>query len=160
MRSLPLALAFGIFIAAAPSSVHAEDTDSKSLVVSAQFGSRTSLKVSTQVLRFEMDAATGMAVAAVDFSAAARTREGGEVMLSVEPLRAIKGPGGAADVETALSLEGQGDGTVRGQLAKVGPSVAARWIGSGFRTGRLLFSLHTSSPGTYTVPVKFVLTAP
>jgi hypothetical protein len=160
MRSLPLALALGIVASATCSPVHAADTDTKSLVVSAQFRPRTALKVSTQILRFDVDPVAGTAIAAVDFSAAARTHEGGEVMLSVEPMRAIKGPGGAADVEAAVTFAGEGEGTLPGELRSVAPAIAARWTGSGVRTGRLTFSLRAAASGTYTMPIRFVLTAP
>jgi hypothetical protein len=38
--------------------------------------------------------------------------------------------------------------------------VAGRWIGSGLRTGRLTFALRSAVAGTYSLPVRFVLSAP
>jgi hypothetical protein len=96
----------------------------------------------------------------VDVWAAARTASGGEVLLVVESERTPQGPGGAADVETALSFEGQGQGLHAGVLNPASAAVAGRWVGSGKRTGRLWFALRAASPGRYTLPVRFVLTAP
>jgi hypothetical protein len=47
-----------------------------------------------------------------------------------------------------------------GTLAGAGAVVAGRWVGSGLRTGRLVFSLRAASGGTYTLPLRFVLSAP
>ena len=81
-------------------------------------------------------------------------------MLSVEPVRSLDGPGGAADVESSVSLAGQGEGTLTGAVGFAGPTVAGRWVGSGLRTGRLVFSLRVAASGRYTLPVRFVLSAP
>ena len=143
-----------------PAPAGAADGASGVVVVSAQFGSRMSLKVSTDLLQFDVIAAGQPATAAVSFSAAARTRSGADVVLSVEPVRAIEGPGGAADVESALVFEGEGEGTVAGVVACSAPTVAARWSGSGLRTGRLVFTLKSRAPGSYTLPVRFVLSTP
>ncbi len=101
-------------IVATPTVLSAEETDSKSVTITAMIGSRTSLKVSSQLLQFDVTEPGRDAIATVDFSAGARTRQGEEVVLTVEPMRAIDGPGGAADVETALTFTGQGDGTCQG----------------------------------------------
>jgi hypothetical protein len=128
--------------------------------VTATLGSRTSLKVSTELLQFEISTPDQQAVAVVDFSAGARTHSGAVVMLTVEPLRAITGPGGASDVETALTFGAQGDGLLSEVLQPSTPIVAGRWNGSGLRTGRVMFKLRASATGHYTVPVRFVLSAP
>jgi hypothetical protein len=139
--------------------VASADTVSRALTVSATFSSRTSLKVSADLLRF--DVASGQtATASVEFSAGTRTQSGAQVVLSVEPLRGVEGPGGAGDVETSLSFAGQGEGTLGGMLRATGPTVAGQWIGSGMRHGRLVFALQADASGTYTVPVRFVLSAP
>ena len=52
----------------------------------AQFSTRTSLKVSSQVLQFAVPSGDETARVEVDFTAAARTRAGGEVILLVESL--------------------------------------------------------------------------
>jgi hypothetical protein len=100
------------------------------------------------------------AVAIVDFSAAARTRQSGEVLLPVERAGALSGPGGAADVETSLTVSIRGDGGPAGALDLSAPIVAGRWVGSGKRMGQLAFSLRSTVPGVYSVPVRFVLSAP
>jgi len=139
--------------------VASADTASRAMTVSATFSSRTSLKVSADVLRF--DVASGQtATASVAFSAGTRTQSGAQVVLSVEPLRGVEGPGGAGDVETSLSFSGHGEGTLGGLLRGTGPTVAGQWIGSGMRHGRLVFALQADASGTYIVPVRFVLSAP
>jgi hypothetical protein len=163
MRFLPHSLALSIVAMAAlggPVVAMADDTDSKAMTVTAAIGSRTSLKVSSQLLQFDVRDPGDEAVAVVDFSAGARTRQGGEVVLTVEPQRAAAGPGGAADVETALTFAGEGDATLSGTLLPMSPSVAGRWSGSGLRTGRVMFALRASASGNYRVPVRFVLSTP
>ena len=161
MRSLSLlAVLFASATAFAPARAAASDTATAVVVVSAQFGSRTSLRVSTQLLQFDVASPGQSATAAVDFSAGARTQSGGEVVLAVEPVRAVEGPGGAADVESSLSFAGEGDGTSAGTVGSITPTVAGRWSGSGLRPGRLVFSLRAGARGTYTVPVRFVLSTP
>ena len=100
------------------------------------------------------------AVAVIDVSAAARTRQSGEVVLTVEGLGSLVGPGGAADAETSLTFSGDGEGLTSGNLRPSAPAVAGRWIGSGLRTGRLTFALRSSVAGTFLLPVRFVLSAP
>ena len=128
--------------------------------MTAQFSSRTSLRVSTEVLRFEVTPTGGPATAAVDFSAGVRTQSGAEVMLSVER-RSADGAGGGTDAATPITFAGQGSGTLDGSLDSVSAqAVAGRWTGSGLRHGRLVFALHAGAPGAHTVPVRFVLSAP
>ncbi|OFW07272.1 MAG: hypothetical protein A3H96_17275 [Acidobacteria bacterium RIFCSPLOWO2_02_FULL_67_36] len=143
-----------------PRTAHASDTANSTVVVTAQFSTRTSLKVSTELLRFDVADPAQAGTAVVDFSAAARTPSGADVVLSVEPLRGIEGPGGAADVDAALSFSGEGAGTLAGAIDVSRPSVAGRWSGSGMRTGRLVFALHATAAGSYTLPVRFVLSVP
>lgn len=144
---------------AVPATAVAEQATG-SVVVTAQFSSRTSLDVSARLLRFEVENAGETASVAVDFAAGARTALGGEVLLSVEAVRAVDGPGGAADIETLLSFTGEGAGTLDGPVAAHGPTVAGRWSGSGLRSGRLVFALRAGAAGTYEVPLRFVLSAP
>jgi hypothetical protein len=161
MRSLPI---FGVVVAAsvlaAASSVSAAETATASAVVSAQFSSRTSLKVSTDLLHFEVAEPGQTATATVDFAAGARTQVGAEVLLSIEQLHAVQGPGGASDLESSVSFAGEGAGTLAGALVAAGPAVAGRWIGSGLRQGRLVFALRAGASGNYMLPVRFILSAP
>jgi hypothetical protein len=140
--------------------VVAAEQASASIVVHARFHSRTSLRVSARLLQFEVPTESQAAIAAVDFSAGARTAADAEVVLSVEAARSIGGPGGAADVETSLSFSGEGDGTRSGSVGTDIPTVAGRWTGSGLRTGRLVFTLRAAAPGAYSVPLRFVLSTP
>jgi len=144
---------------AGPSVAGASESVTASVAVTAEFASRTSFKVSTDVLRFEVTDQTGIATAEVDFTAAAVTRAGGEVTLSVEAGGALEGPA-AAGHGTDMTVSGTTAGTTAGAIVHSSPSLAARWIGSGVRAGRLIFTLRAATIGRYTVPVHFVLSAP
>jgi hypothetical protein len=141
-------------------TIASAETASGTLVVAATFNSRTSLNVSTDVLEFEVVAESQPAVATVDFSAGARTVGGAQVVLSIEPIQEVLGPHGPADAESSLSFSGVGAGTLSGTVASSGLTAAGRWTGSGLRHGRLIFALRTNASGNYSVPVRFVLTAP
>jgi hypothetical protein len=141
------------------SPAYASETASATVSVTASVATRTSLRVSDEVLRFDVADNGQLATAAIDFSAGVRIPSSADVMLTVEPLGAMDGPGGAADVETAVSFAGEGDGTRSGLLSPA-PAVAGRWHGSGLRQGRLLFTLRTSASGHYVLPVRFVLSTP
>jgi hypothetical protein len=160
MRSLPFSAA-SCFVALIGCGVplSASGPETASVLVTASFTSKSSLRVSTELLRFDAGE-SGEAQVAVEFAAGARTRRGGEVVLTVEPVRAIVGPGGTADVETAVAFTGEGAGTQSGPLNPVSPSTAGRWTGSGLRTGRLVFALRAEASGTYILPVRFVLSTP
>ena len=161
MRHIPFfvgVVAASLLAVASP--VSAADTATTNLVVSAQFASRTSLKVSTDLLRFDVAGPDQPATATVDFAAGARTQSGAEVLLSIEQLRGVEGPGGASDLESSVSFSGQGAGTLAGALVAAGPAVAGRWIGSGLRQGRLVFALRAGASGNYILPVRFILSAP
>jgi hypothetical protein len=162
MRSLPLvllSLIFGAGQSAVVSSAAASESAHATVTVTARFDSRTSLVVSTRVLRFAVTDPAQPAVEVVDVQAAARTAAGAEIVLSVESLAAPHGPGGPAPGGGTISFEGRGDGLTAGSL---GPSstVAGRWTGSGKRSGQLVFALRSERSGTYTIPVRFVLSAP
>ncbi len=158
MRPLPAILCAAVMVVCSVPSVCAGETATATVTVSVQIASRTSLRVSSDVLHFDAPGTNMPASADVEFSAGARVPHGADVVLTVEPEGAIAS-GGAADVETAVTFEGEGEGTVNGTLAAM-PSVASRWQGSGLRKGRIRFTLHTTAAGTYAVPVRFVLTTP
>ena len=138
---------------------YAADSASATIAVNVQVHARTVLRVSTTELRFDLPTDRAVATAALEFSAAARTGRDAEVVLTVECLRALEGPGGAADVDSLVTFAGEGEGTIGGQIDSL-PVVAGRWLGSGRRDGQLRFTLHAGVPGTYQVPVRLVLTAP
>jgi len=149
---LSCSLVIGAFVTllAVPSTAESAETISTTVAVVAEFSTVTSLRVSSQTLQFVATQPDCPAVAVVDFVAAARTRQGGEVMLTVEPL---------AGSEVAVTFTGEGAGLLSGTLASAGTTPVARWTGSGLRTGRLTFSL-PQSVGAPTLPVRFVLSAP
>jgi len=140
--------------------VSAAETASTSVVVSARFSSRTSLRVSNDVLQFDVVSPGDTATTVVDFSAGVRTHAGAEILLSVEQRRGVEGPSGAGDVESSVSFAGQGNGTLDGALGASSQVVAGRWTGSGLRQGRLVFAMRAGASGTYIVPVRFNLSAP
>ena len=162
MRALPveLLLLVAIVAAAVPSPAAASDAATATLAVSVSVASRTSLRVSADVLRFDVADPSEAAVAIVDVSAGARTREGGEVVLTIEPLPAMGAAGHVKDDRAALTFAGDGDGLTRGALSASAPAIAGRWIGSGKRTGRVSFALRGRARGTYTAAVRFVLSTP
>src|SRR4029453_12084998 len=127
----PVSVVAGLLTVAVHAS--AAETACSSVTVVATFSSRTTLHVSSDVLQFDVVNADAPASASVDFVAAARTHDGGPVVLSIEPVRQM-GSGGAA---SSLSFSGDGAGTKSGALSVDTPTVAGQWIGSGVRRGRL-----------------------
>jgi hypothetical protein len=132
------------------------------ITLSAQIGSATRLRLSSEVLHIDAsDGPVTSVVGTIGFDAAARTRVGGDVVLTVEALRdPVMLAGGAADADLIIEFAGTSDGLVPGTLS-TGPRVAGRWTGSGVRQGRLVFTLrsaHAVAGGT--VPLRFVLSTP
>ena len=156
-RTLSIALAAAAAVSLARDA-RAEDVARANVMVNVSLASRTSLRVSSELLQFEV-ASNGTTVASVDFTAGMRMPAGSDVVLSIEPLTGLDGPGGAADVETALSFTGHGDGLLSGPVG-AGQTVVGRWHGSGLREGRLLFTLRANAAGSYVLPVRFVLSTP
>src|SRR5262245_30215377 len=147
-------VSFGcVALLATPPGVEGAESTSSTVAVVAGFGTRTSLKVSSQVLQFAVTEPDAPAVAVIEFSAGARTQTGGDVLLTIERLPSTERP-----EARAVTFVGDGSGTGRGTLGAAS-TVVARWTGSGLRTGRLTFVLR-AAPGTYTVPVRFVLSTP
>ena len=160
MRSVvPVTLSAMLVLLMPPAIASASNDISASVTVSAQFASRTSLQVSAHVMRFEIVDPLQPAVASVEFSAGARTALAEEVVLSFEP-GALVSPANAADVETAIHFSGEGDSVASGGVQAGTPTIAGRWVGSGRRTGRLVFSLRSDARGEYSMPVLFSLSTP
>ena len=147
-------------VGALASGAAAQEVALASVQVNVQVATRTSLKVSSELLQFDVTQPGGVATAAIDFTAGSRVAAGSDVVLTVEPLRAAEGPGGAADVETALSFTGEGQGLMAGRLAASQAAVIGRWNGSGLREGRIVFTLRADAAGSYSMPVRFVLSTP
>jgi hypothetical protein len=163
MRRLPAILSAALITCAAAGSASqaaASDRATATIAAHARFDSRTSLTVSARTLRFDVTDPGLPATVHVDFVAGARTRPGGEVVLTIEPLRAVEGPGGSADAGASVEFGGETEGTLAGMLSTAASVVAGRWVGSGRRAGSLRFSLRSSVAGAYSLPVRFVLTAP
>ena len=155
MRGIVALLGTAFFSLGTAHPLAAPDTATRTVTAQVQIAARSSLIVSSQVLRFSVLHPGQPAVATVDFVAGVRTQAGGEVVLTVET--------DASDVLAAdarLTFSGEAEATLDGAVTMRGPSVAGRWIGSGRRTGRIAFALHGAARGTYQIPVRFVLSAP
>ena len=148
-----------LFGVVGPAAVVCADGDA-TVAVSVHVSSRTSLHVSTGVLEFNVPDGGRSASAAIEFLAGARGPSGSEVVLNMESPQPVQAPGGAADVDTEITFAGEGAGMMSGTLATASASVAAAWHGSGQRHGRIVFTLHASTPGTYRLPIQLVLTTP
>jgi len=153
VRPLFFAAACAMFVL--PAVAECAETATSTVTVSAEFTTVTSLKVSSQSLQFVESGADQPAVAVVEYSAGARTRQGGEVLLIVEPLASIAS-GDAAD---PVLFSGEGVGAIHGVLSLDAPTPVARWSGSGLRKGRLTFT-SAARGGGESIPVRFVLSAP
>lgn len=158
MRSRLPFVAAAILLCAHPAG--AEEIKSANITVNVSLATRTSLTVSSHTLHFDVAQPGGIATAALEFIAGARMPAGSDVVLSVEPMHAIEGPGGAADVESHLSFTGDGQGLLAGPIAAAQSTVVGRWQGSGRREGRVLFTLRANAPGTYSLPLRVVLSTP
>ena len=157
LRGLPFALAVivgGAVTGATLSTAEASEAAHASLTVHADVSARTSLTVSSELLQFEIVNPANPSDAVIEFSAGARTRSDGEVLLSVERLAEMEGVGGGNPHQPSVVLSG-----VAGQIGTA-PQVVRRWSGSGLRHGTLQFVLSARTAGKYRVPVRFVLSAP
>ena len=155
MRNSRLLLA-GAMIAVCASAAHAaEDVATASVSVNLNLAPRTSLKVSSRVLQFEVIRAGELATASLEFSAGARMPAGSDVVLSVEALSA-----GGADAEMDLTFAGEGAGTLAGSIVSSQSAMVGRWRGSGVRDGRIVFTLRANAAGSYAVPLRLVLSTP
>lgn len=153
MRLPALAFALAVFLTTEAGSsrvIAAPDTATQSIQAHAYIAARSSLMVSSEVLHFVVADPGRAATATVDFVAGIRTHEGAEVVLTVEAVRGS---------DNLVTFATDGEGGVHGAMASR-PVLAGRWIGSGRRTGRIAFSLLGGAVGTYSVPVRFVLSAP
>jgi hypothetical protein len=129
------------------------------LTVSAVFHSHTSLRVSASELRFDITDPSSVPTVSIDFSAAARTYGNADVVLTVEAAGSIDARVGGRSADLAVGYRGDGDNA--GTLSEAGPHVAGRWTGSGVRQGRVSFTLRGATVrGTYSLPLRFVLSAP
>ena len=92
MRSRHVPVLVFCTLLGAASNGAAQGTARATVSVNAQFAPRTSLRVSSEVLQFDIARPGDPATAAIEFSAGARTPSEGEIVLSVEPLRGLSGP--------------------------------------------------------------------
>lgn len=142
MQAAPLAL-----FASAPQQV------TQSVTATVTFGPRITLQVSTQVLRFHVTDSSASAETSVIFAVGARALKGGDVRLIVE-IADPPAAGGARGY--ALSVVGGSDGVTTGALTHDAPTVVARWVGGGLRTGRVTFRLE-AAPGDYEIPLRYLV---
>jgi hypothetical protein len=137
---------------------HAEEIASRNVVVNVNVVTRTALRVSSDRLRFDVPRTGGAATASIDFTAGARMPAGCDVVLTVEPLH---GMDGSADVRDAdLTFIGEGPGMLAGSMAAGRSTIVGRWQGSGLREGRVVFTLRGTAAGSYSLPIRVVLSTP
>ncbi len=122
----------------------------KSVTATATVATRTSLRVSTHVLRFHVTDEAIAAEAVVEFAAGARTSKEGEVVLVVRTPAEMSG--------LSLTVSGGTTDAVSGTVAHADGTVIARWVGGGSKNGHLQFQLR-AAPGIYAIPVTFQLNA-
>ena len=132
------------------------DTTTRTMIAHAEVSSRTSLSVSSRVLQFTVPNPAQPSVATVDFVAGVRTHAGAEVVLTVE-VTAMPGTGVG---ENRLTFSSDGAGMLGGSMTPTQSVIVGRWVGSGRRTGRIAFALQAETAGSYSVPLRFVLSVP
>src|SRR5918911_2753850 len=110
MRTLFFVTAVSIVVGSAQPSAAAET--SARVLVNAEMGSRTSLSVSTDVLKFDVVDPTQPATIVVTFSARARTARAAEVLLSVESVDALESSTGIPCPDLSVNFAGVGEGTL------------------------------------------------
>lgn len=150
----------GSLLAMGQAPIPGRASASGTVTIRANLENRTSLRVSSSQLRFEVVDPLSAPTAVVDFTAMARTIRDGKVLLTVEPIGSIEAPqGGPASPDVTVLYQAEGGNS--GALSQAGPHVAQVWIGSGVREGRVSFSLRgAQAAGVYVLSLKFVLSAP
>ena len=124
-----------------PLSTHGQGV--QVVTIHSTIGETSSLRVSRTYL--EVHAGQVPDNGAVDLGtivmeAGARTRAGGEVLLTVEALFSVDGLAAWGPGLPSVEFVGEGDGMQGGTLS-ASPQVAGRWTGSGRHSGRLSFVL-------------------
>lgn len=161
MRTLLSLATAAVLVILVPTHVNAQQIHASAVVVAqATVAPRPSIVVSSKVLEFRIEQGETQAQAVVDFTAAMRAHPHAEIVLTVEAVSALDGPGGAADAEATVTFAGEGAVTASGVVEPGRASVAAQWIGGGQRRGRLVFTLRASAPGLYQLPVRYLLGTP
>jgi hypothetical protein len=144
-------------------SLRASDVASAIVRFQSEVSASTALRVSSSLLRIEpQPGVEAVVVGTIDYRAAARTRSDGEVVLTVEAQGTLPTlQGSTTGTESAIDFEGVGDGARAGVLRNDAPQIAGRWIGSGVRTGQLVFTLRGAAAASVTtVPLRFVISLP
>jgi len=139
--TLPLCLLISVATANAD-----EPLATATLNASAHVSARTAVRVSREVLVFQVIDAAIPAEATVTFTAGARTRSDGEVQLFVRQ-----------ELPTSWTMTAS-DGTLHAVMSNE-PAIVSRWTGGGLRRGEVRFQLQ-GVPGTYTIPVRFFVSVP
>ena len=125
------------------------------LALNTTIAQRSSVRISTSVLQFEVVEGGVAAEAVVSYRVAVRTRPDGGVRLTVEPARTLEAGDGRVTAGLAVVC---GADAVAPALAVGTPQPVARWRDSGMREGRLRCRLEgTALPGRYSLPVKFAV---
>jgi hypothetical protein len=131
------------------------------LTMTASLDTRTSLRVSSSQVRFELVDGTPPAPVFVEFTVAARVRANTDVVLTVEAVGRLEGPSENTSTSEDVVLWFQGEGARAGTLTEGVPHVAGAWKGSGVRRGRVAFGLRgTLAAGEYLQALHFVVSTP
>ncbi len=134
-------------------------TATSTVLIRVEVAKRTSLHVSTSQLRFDVIDENVPPRVVIDYTAAARTRVGGDVILTVEPMGEVRTPDGepVRGLVVGFDSTGRHDRT----LAEGAVHVAEAWTGSGARSGQIVFTLlGARKPGLYLLDLKFALSVP
>jgi hypothetical protein len=137
------------------SPLSAQSVATHALSLQTSLAPRTSLRVSTSRLRFDVVADGKVAGAAADYRAAARTAAHGHVVLTIQPDGALESPDGSRTTGLAV-LCGDAAGSVPLTVGR--PQAVGRWTGSGVWQGTVSCRLQgATAPGSYFQPVNFVV---
>jgi len=157
MRTSSCLVAFCATIVLTPAASPGEDAVA-TLTMNATVRSRTSLRVSSSELRFDVLGAASAPTVLVDFFAAARAQRDADVVLTVEAVGSVQFPPGGAPPNPLVSF--QGEGGQSGPVAEGMPRILGAWKGSGVHQGRVSFTLQGATvAGTYVLHLRFVLSA-
>ena len=135
--------------------LRAQDVRIQTLSMQTSLAPRTSLRVSTSRLRFDVAADGSVAGAAADYRAAARTAAQGHVVLTIQPDGALEAPDGSRTTGLAVRC---GEAAGATPLTVGLPQIVGRWTGSGVWQGTVSCRLQgAAAPGSSFQPVNFVV---
>jgi len=143
----------------------AQQTDSKSVSVTAQVNAKARLDLNAFSTSFDdpdpETVATYTAVTPIDVTVKARTSAAGAVTLTVQASDDLKTT--ASDVIPIANLTWTASGLTAGTMSKLSAVTIGSWSGPGTHNGTQTYKLVNSwsyVTGTYTTSITYTLTAP